>query len=187
MNSTQPNEHITNIHTVARKGEEEGDVFILTEVHSLLNQAIRENNKTKHLSFIFLYILMSPYPNISHWEGTWMQTSSPSCINDALQIKPFGARSWHFPKQTMKSKDQSLSCSKQEGNCCSKEWLWKWIPATDWQLPNGGLQCDLAVLLTALWVWVGSHALMQMSWPLGSDLGKQSRCWRWLAAGTAGV
>lgn len=28
---------------------------------------------------------------------------------------------------------------------------------------------------------------MQMSWPLGSDLGKQSRCWRWLAAGTAGV
>lgn len=66
MNSTQPNEHITNIHTVARKGEEEGDVFILTEVHSLLNQAIRENNKTKHLSFIFLYILMSPYPNISH-------------------------------------------------------------------------------------------------------------------------
>lgn len=106
----------------------------------------KQQNKTP-LAFIFLYILMSPNPNISHWEGTCMQTSSFSFINDDLQIKPFGARSWHFPKQTMKSKDQSLSCSKQEGNCCFKEWLRKWIPATDWQLPNGRRQCDLAVLL----------------------------------------
>lgn len=32
----------------SRKGQEAG-VFILIKVHSLLNQAIRENNKTKHL------------------------------------------------------------------------------------------------------------------------------------------
>lgn len=31
-----------------------------------------------------------------------MQTSFFSFINDDLQIKPFGARSWHFPKQPMK-------------------------------------------------------------------------------------
>lgn len=48
MNFTWQNEHITNIYTIGSKGQEAG-VFILIKVHSLLNQAIRENNRTKHL------------------------------------------------------------------------------------------------------------------------------------------
>lgn len=183
MNSTQKKEHITNIHS--RKWSIRSwcvyfyqGTFITESSHQG-----KQQNKTP-LAFIFLYILMSLNPNIAHWEGTCMQTSSFSFINDDLQIKPFGARSWHFPKQTMKSKDQSLSCSKQEANCCSKEWSWKWIPVMTAPKQKTTVWHSS---VTALSFWVGSHVLMQITWPPGSDLGKQSRCWRWLATGTAGV
>ena len=66
----------------------------------------KTKQKRTPLTFLFLYILMSSNSNISHWKGTCMQTSSFSFINDDLQIKPFGARSWHFPKQPMKSRGQ---------------------------------------------------------------------------------
>lgn len=108
----------------------------------------KQQNKTP-LAFLFLYILMSPSPRHFSLRGTCMQTSSFSFINDDLQIKPFGARSWHFPKQTMKSKDQSLSCSKQEG-IYSKEWSWRCILVPNWQLPNGRLQRDTVLLLHCL-------------------------------------
>lgn len=183
VSSAGQNERITNVHTVGSKGQEADCLFLSRYIRYWIKPSGKQQNKAP-LAFIFLYILMSPNPNISHWEGTCMQTSSFSFINDDLQIKPFGARSWHFPKQTMKSTDQSLSCSKQEGTCCSKEWSWRRIPVTNWQLPNGRLQCDS---LTAAWFWVGSHVLMHVSWPLGTDLEKQSRCWQWLAAGTAGL
>lgn len=184
MNFTWQNEHITNIHTVGRD-KKLVCLFLSRYIHYWIKPSGKTTKQnTSSFSFFCTYSCL-PIPNISHQEGTCMQTSSFSFINDDLQIKPFGARSWHFPKQTMKSKDQSLSCSKQEGTC-SKEWSWKCILVTNWQLPNGRLQCDIVVLLHCLF-WVGSHVLMQMSWPLGSDLWKQSRCWQWLAAGTAGV
>lgn len=94
--------------------------FLSRYIHYWIKPSGKTTKQTP-LAFIFLYILMSPNPNISHWEGTCMQTSFFSFINDDLQIKPFGARSWHFPKQTMKSKDQSLSCSKQEGTAPRSE------------------------------------------------------------------
>lgn len=63
----------------------------------------KQQKKRTPPAFLFLYILMSPDSNISHWKGACMQTSSFSFINDDLQIKPFGARSWQFPKQPVKS------------------------------------------------------------------------------------
>lgn len=97
---------------------------------------------------------MSPNPDISHWEGTWMQTSSFSFINDDLQIKPFGARSWHFPKQPVKSKGRSPACGDPEG-ASPLRWSWRFI---------------LAKLLTAPKQKMTSrHSIMIALWETASD------------------
>lgn len=159
MNFTWQNEHITSIYRVASEREKPG-VFILIKVHLPLNSAIRENNQTERtpLAFLFLYILMSPIPNISHWEGTCMQTSSFSFINDDLQIKPFGARSWHFPKQPVQSRGPG-PCLWQAGARSSLEWSWRCILVKLWQLPNGRLHRDIVLWLLGMreqvTFWVG--------------------------------
>ena len=98
-----------------------------TFITELSHQGKKQNKTRTPLTFLFLYTLMSSKSNIFHWKGACMQTSSFSFINDDLQTKPFGARSWHFPKKPMKSRGQGALVAVSWSPPNSMESSWRCI------------------------------------------------------------
>lgn len=154
--------------------------FLSRYIHYWIKPSGKTTKQTP-LAFIFLYILMSPNPNISHWEGSVCKPRLSPSLMMIFRLNPLvlGADTFQSILWSPRIKAY-LAASKREllqGVSVELDSSY-YLTAPKWKTTVW--QCYCIVF------WVGGRVFMQVSWPLGSDLGKQSRCWQWLAAGTAG-